>query len=124
MEILDIDADGWLDIVQGQFFTLSGLWISAGFKYYKNTGDGFIDATDAFFPNQEANRNYNSPLHDTANFVGYIHNFSFADVNSDGLEDLILSSDGGISLKQQYRKLPIIRTSSLMMEMVHICPSQ
>ena len=52
-------------------------------------GNCFTDATDTLFPNQDTNRILDENL-----AVNYTHNFHLADINSDGLDDLILQSDG------------------------------
>jgi len=93
VEVMDVDSDGLNDILLGQFVTTSGLWGTAGFKFYRNTGDGFIDATDIFFPNQQSNRNLDVPdVREHA--VPYIHNFYQSDINHDGLLDIVLQHDG------------------------------
>ena len=35
VELLDVDGDGHLDILEGQYHTVSGLWSGSGFKYYR-----------------------------------------------------------------------------------------
>ena len=92
VEALDVDNDGWVDILIGQYFSVSGLWSGSGFKYYRNTGECFYDATGEFFPNQKTNRNFKSNV-----FTRYIHNFYQNDVNNDGLKDIILQTDGATS---------------------------
>jgi len=92
VEAIDVDSDGNIDILEGQYFTVSGLWSGSGFKYYRNTGECFYDATDEFFPNQKTNRNFKSNI-----FTRYIHNFYQNDVNNDGLKDIILQTDGATS---------------------------
>jgi hypothetical protein len=89
VEAIDVDMDGNIDILEGQYFTVSGLWSGSGFKYYRNTGECFYDATDEFFPNQKTNRNFKSNI-----FTRYIHNFYQNDINNDGLNDIILQTDG------------------------------
>lgn len=90
VEAIDVDSDGYVDILEGQYFTVSGLWSGSGFKYYRNTGECFYDATETFFPNQKTNRNFNNNV-----FTSYIHNFYQGDVNNDGLMDIVLQTDGG-----------------------------
>ena len=89
VEAIDVDADGNVDILEGQFFTVSGLWSGSGFKYYRNTGECFYDATEDFFPNQKTNRNFKANV-----FTRYIHNFYQNDINNNGLQDIILQTDG------------------------------
>ena len=91
VEIMDINGDGALDILQGYYITVSGLWQTSGFKAYLNNGDCFIDATDVLFPNQKINR-YLGLKQDRR--TNYIHNFHKADINNDGYSDLILQVDG------------------------------
>ncbi len=90
VEAIDVDSDGLVDILEGQYFTVSGLWSGSGFKYYRNTGECFYDATSEFFPNQKTNRNFKSNI-----FTSYIHNFYQNDINNDGLMDIVLQTDGG-----------------------------
>mgnify|MGYP003300671570 FL=1 len=72
VELLDVDGDGYLDILEGQYHTVSGLWSGSGFKFYRynHKGNCFEDATDKFFPNQFTNRNIKDNF-----FTAYIHNF-------------------------------------------------
>ncbi len=92
VELFDVDGDGYLDILEGQYHTVSGLWSGSGFKFYRynNNGNCFEDATDKFFPNQFTNRNIKDNF-----FTAYIHNFRMHDINNDGLKDLVLQTDGG-----------------------------
>ena len=92
VEALDVDSDGHVDILLGQYFTPNGLWSGSGFKFYRNTGTCFYDATADFFPNQDTNRNIKNNA-----FTNYIHNFHMGDVNNDGLPDLVLQTDGANS---------------------------
>ena len=96
VELLDVDGDGYLDILEGQYHTVSGLWSGSGFKFYRynQNGNCFEDATDKFFPNQFTNRNIKDNF-----FTAYIHNFRMKDINNDGLKDLILQTDGGSEQK-------------------------
>ena len=88
IEAIDLDSDGFIDILEGQYFTVSGSWSGSGFKFYRNTGECFYDATNEFFPNQKTNRNF-----DKNRFTNYIHNFYFSDINNDGLNDIVLQTD-------------------------------
>ena len=87
VELVDIDGDGYLDILEGQFHTVSGLWSGSGFKLYRFNGNCFEDATNKFFPNQFSNRNIKNNF-----FATYIHNFKMADINQDNLSTFILTS--------------------------------
>ena len=53
VETIEVDADGNEDILEGQFFTVSGLWSGGVFKYYRNSGECFYDVTEDFLPNQK-----------------------------------------------------------------------
>ena len=86
IHITDINDDGLQDIFEAQYINAE-YWKTSGFKLYLNRGDCFQDVTSAMFPNQRANR-----------FIGvmataYIHDFYFADLNSDGLKDLLLKAE-------------------------------
>ena len=99
VELFDVDGDGYLDILEGQYHTVSGLWSGSGFKFYRynQKGNCFEDATDKFFPNQFTNRNIKDNF-----FTAYIHNFRMQDINNDGLKDLILQTDGGSEQEWDY----------------------
>ena len=90
VELIDVDGDGYLDILEGQFHTVSGLWSGSGFKYYRFNGDCFEDATNIFFPNQFTNRNIKDNY-----FTAFIKNFKMEDINNDGFKDLIIQNDSG-----------------------------
>jgi len=89
VDVIDVDGDGLVDILESQYFSPYGVWFSSGFKFYRNTGLCFEDATDKFFPNQNTNRNYE----DNA-YTSFVHNFFQGDLNGDGREDLVLQTDG------------------------------
>lgn len=100
---LDIDGDGNLDILEGQFIEVSGPWTTSGFQFYRNTGECFHNATNEYFPNQYVNRAWQNNIS-----TGFIFNFIQADINHDNYLDLILnvgSRDGDwlqISNSQAY----------------------
>ena len=89
IETMDLDGDGNDDLLLGHWISTTGLWKTAGFTAYLSKSDCFVDATQALFPNQITNRNLNEK-----SAVNYTHNFHFHDLNNDGLDDLILQSDG------------------------------
>ena len=84
IELIDINNDGRLDIVEGQF--VDG-WSTSGLQVYLNNVDCFQNATHQFFPNQQANR-----IADTNHATKYINNFYFDDINDDQLKDLVIQS--------------------------------
>ena len=89
IEAMDLDGDGNDDLLLGHWISTTGLWKTAGFTAYLSNSDCFVDATQALFPNQKTNRNLNEK-----SAVNYTHNFYLRDLNNDGLDDLILQSDG------------------------------
>ena len=89
IEAMDLDGDGNDDLLLGHWISTTGLWKTAGFTAYLSKSDCFVDATQALFPNQKTNRNLNEK-----SAVNYTHNFHLRDLNNDGLDDLILQSDG------------------------------
>jgi len=95
VELLDVNNDGLLDILEGQHVSGMTVWLGSGFKYYQNTGKGFVDRTGAIFPNQELNRALGASDDLSTPFID---EFSLADLNGDGLQDLILQVNGGSPL--------------------------
>ena len=89
IEAMDLDGDGKDDLLLGHWISTTGLWKTAGFTSYLSKSDCFVDATQSLFPNQNTNRNLNEK-----SAVSYTHNFHLRDLNNDGLDDLILQSDG------------------------------
>ena len=89
IEAMDLDGDSNDDLLLGHWISTTGLWKTAGFTAYISKADCFADATHALFPNQKTNRNLNEK-----SAVSYTHNFYLSDLNNDGLDDLILQSDG------------------------------
>jgi len=87
IDIFDINADGLLDIIEGQYImdVEQNYWITSGFKVYTNKKDCFADETDLFFPNQSINRNF-----ENNEFTTFIGNFYHEDLNGDGFNDLII----------------------------------
>lgn len=87
VELLDINSDSLLDILIGFYVSAPFSWQTSGFRYFRNTGIGFVDETSLVFPNQSSNRDTNSP-------TGFILGFSLADLDGDGDRDLILTHKG------------------------------
>ena len=83
LSLTDINGDGRLDILEGQYLQASN-WETSGFQVYLNKGGCFELATDKLFPDQNANRIVNKKQ-----TTGYIKNFHFADLNQDGHLDVI-----------------------------------
>ena len=88
IEIIDIDDDGYQDILVGYFLS-PYMWMTSGFTLLKNYGDCFSDETEKFFPNQITNRHFKEN-----EVTAYTHNFFHGDLNGDGLKDLVLQTDG------------------------------
>ena len=84
ISLIDLNADGQLDILEGQFFS-APRWETSGFQAYLNHGDCFELATDKLFPDQGANR-----IIEPQRSTGYIKKFHFGDINQDGLLDVLL----------------------------------
>lgn len=88
IEAIDLNGDQKEDLLVGHWLSTTGLWKTAGFTAYLSGNNCFVDATDALFPNQKTNR-----ILEEEYAVAYIQNFHFADINNDGLRDVILQSD-------------------------------
>ena len=88
IEIIDIDDDGYQDILVGYFLS-PYMWMTSGFTLLKNYGDCFLDETEEFFPNQITNRHFKEN-----EVSAYTHNFFHGDLNGDGFKDLVLQTDG------------------------------
>lgn len=100
---LDIDSDGHLDILEGQYVVVNSVWTTSGFQFYRNTGKCFYNATNDYFPNQYLNRAWENNIS-----TSFAFNFIQADINNDSFPDMILnvgSKDGDwlqISNSQAY----------------------
>ena len=102
LKLFDLDNDGDLDLFEGQYYAVKGLWRGAGFKYYENVGTSnillengqelekpiFVDKTDIVFPNQDVNRWL---IEDEA--PGFIFDFWFGDINGDDYIDIVLQNE-------------------------------
>lgn len=93
IDSFDLDGDGDLDIIISDSIDFpSRAWFTSGIQVLKNTTNGFIEASAEFFPNQVTNQNVSSP-------TNFADAFFFADVNFDGLKDVILSLSNSDSRK-------------------------
>ena len=93
IDSFDLDGDGDLDIIISDSIDFpSRAWFTSGIQVLKNTASGFIEASAEFFPNQVTNQNVSSP-------TNFADAFFFADVNFDGLKDVILSLSNSDSRK-------------------------
>lgn len=80
-DVVDIDADGDLDIVTANLDSVAGLPANARYRVYVNDGQGrFAEGTDRFFPPE---------------VTGNGLDIETADVDGDGRLDLYLASRGG-----------------------------
>ena len=80
--ILDINFDSKNDIVVGSYISAGFLQRTGGFQVFENTDVGFVDKTNEYFPNQQANRDIDSKF----NFDYYLR-----DLNGDGLKDFLIT---------------------------------
>ena len=85
ISLIDVNSDGRLDILEGQFLQSSS-WETSGFQAYLNFGDCIELATNKLFPNQAANR-----IIDPERSTKYIKRFYFGDINQDGHSDILLN---------------------------------
>lgn len=88
LAVLDINQDGKLDIVAGSYLTEGFIHKTGGFQAFINTGAGFDDQTDVWFPDQLANRDFDMGI----NFL-----FSLKDFNADGHKDFLVTTVNGVS---------------------------
>ena len=84
VNLLDVDADGDLDIVVGYFVSNQSSWNTSGFEILENINGIFTPATTKFVPSQPANR-------DHKNRTGFIESISLTDIDQDGKKDLLLA---------------------------------
>lgn len=115
LELVDVDGDGLLDILQGQHYAIEGGWLGAGFIYLRNQGNGsFEDLTSEVFPNQEAASYYEAPNYNWPTYPGFIDDFISADVNEDGLDDLVVTCSQGFQ-QVTYDPVPLDSYAYLFM---------
>ena len=129
IDSFDLDGDGDLDIIISDSIDFpSRAWFTSGIQVLKNTASGFIEASAEFFPNQVTNQNVSSP-------TNFADAFFFADVNFDGLKDVILSLSNSDSRKPDEASasiflnrggffLPINQSESLSYKISNVGDSQ
>ncbi len=129
IDSFDLDGDGDLDIIISDSIDFpSRSWFTSGIQVLKNTASGFIEASAEFFPKQVTNQNVSSP-------TNFADAFFFADVNFDGLKDVILSLSNSDSRKPDEASasiflnhggyfLPINQSESLSYKISNVGDSQ
>ena len=85
VEVIDINQDGQLDILVGYYVSSGGSWETSGFKVFINDNGSFSDETATLFPDQSSNLSVDEP-------TSFIYGFHAADINIDGLVDLVLET--------------------------------
>jgi hypothetical protein len=88
LAVMDINQDGKLDIVAGSYLTEGFIHRTGGFQAFINIGAGFADQTDVWFPDQLANRDFDTGF----NFL-----YSLEDFNADGHMDFLVTTMNGVS---------------------------
>lgn len=88
MAVMDINHDGRPDIVAGSYLTEGFSHRTGGFQAFINTDAGFVDQTNVWFPNQLANRDFESSF----NFL-----YSLQDFNADGHKDFLVTTPNGVN---------------------------
>jgi hypothetical protein len=88
LAVMDINQDGLPDIVAGSYLTEGFLHRTGGFQAFIQTGSGFTDQTDVWFPDQLANRDFDTGI----NFL-----YSMADFNADGHKDFLVTTMNGVN---------------------------
>lgn len=89
-EAVDFNKDGLLDLII-VYYVQFGVHKTSGFKIYINKGNGkFEDQTQELSPNQEVNRNLESPVH-------WTKSISFPDLDNNGEKDILLYTDRNAS---------------------------
>lgn len=129
IDSFDLDGDGDLDIIISDSIDFpSRSWFTSGIQVLKNTASGYIEASAEFFPKQVTNQNVSSP-------TNFADAFFFADVNFDGLKDVILSLSNSDSRKPDEASasiflnrggyfLPINQSESLSYKISNVGDSQ
>ncbi len=129
IDSFDLDGDGDLDIIISDSIDFpSRSWFTSDIQVLKNTASGFIEASAEFFPKQVTNQNVSSP-------TNFADAFFFADVNFDGLKDVILSLSNSDSRKPDEASasiflnrggyfLPINQSESLSYKISNVGDSQ
>ena len=129
IDTFDLDGDSDLDIIISDSIDFpSRAWFTSGIQVLKNIGNDFIDASTEFFPKQVTNQYVSSP-------TNFADAFFFADVNFDGLKDIILSLSNSDSRKPDEASasfflnrggfyLPITQSESLSYKISNVGDSQ
>jgi hypothetical protein len=129
IDTFDLDGDGDLDIIISDSIAFpSWSWFTSGIQVLKNTGSGFSEATNEFFPTQTANLDISTP-------TNFADAFFFIDVNGDGLKDIILSlsnsnannldeASASIFLNHDGVFIPITQSESLTYKLSNIFETQ
>ena len=84
LELLDLDNDGLPEILVGYFVQANSPWMTSGMQVLKFDGTKFIDVTEKLLPHQPSNRSLLYPS-------GLMYDASTADLNNDGLTDLVVA---------------------------------
>lgn len=85
IELIDINEDGVLDIVVGNYVQDNSGWVWSGFGIYINEDGNYVDRTSVFTPDQSGNRS-------TTDVTSAIWRIFKEDINGDGRGDLIIQN--------------------------------
>lgn len=85
IELIDINEDGELDVVVGNYVQNNSGWVWSGFGIYINEGGSYVDRTSVYTPDQSGNRS-------TSEVTSAIWRIFKEDINGDGRGDLIIQN--------------------------------
>lgn len=88
LAVMDINQDGKPDLVAGSYLTEGFIQRTGGFQVFINTGAGFENQTAAWFPDQRANRDFDTGI----NFL-----YSLEDLNADGNKDFVITTSYSVN---------------------------